>query len=134
VWGWYAVDMFWVVPVLLHNPWINLDTNLGVLVTYEFHWEPDLREYMLYEKPCHFFCCHCLIAWDEDRCFATVMVSNCEYCVVSLQLHISVLMGCLTHLGLAGASWYNTLKLASCHVHRRCPNPLQSPYKVMTSK
>src|SRR6266702_4898330 len=42
--------------------------------------------------------------------------------------NISVLTGCLTHLGPAGASWgqlvpagaswYNTLKLASCHVHR----------------
>src|SRR6266571_1241487 len=59
-------------------------------------------------------------------------------------LHISVLTGCLTHLGPAwaswgqlvpaGASWYNTLKLASCHVHRPCPNPLQSPHRVMTSK
>src|SRR6266571_3626229 len=57
---------------------------------------------------------------------------------------ISVLTGCLTHLGPAGASWgqlvpagaswYNTLKLASCHVHRPCPNPLQSPHRVMTSK
>src|SRR6266702_2341191 len=37
-------------------------------------------------------------------------------------------------LGPAGASWYNTLKLASCHVHRPCPNPLQSPHRVMTSK
>src|SRR6266571_4095387 len=33
----------------------------------------------------------------------------------------------------AGASWYNTLKLASCHVHRPCPNPLQSHHRVMTS-
>ncbi len=23
------MDMFWVVPVPLHNPWMNLDTNLG---------------------------------------------------------------------------------------------------------
>src|SRR6266702_8630265 len=59
-------------------------------------------------------------------------------------VYISVLTGCLTHLGPAGASWgqlvpagaswYNTLKLASCHVHRPCPNPLQSPHRVMTSK
>src|SRR6266702_720523 len=58
--------------------------------------------------------------------------------------YISVLTGCLTHLGPAGASWgqlvpagaswYNTLKLASCHVHRPCLNPLQSPHRVMTSK
>src|SRR6266702_7276445 len=34
----------------------------------------------------------------------------------------------------AGASWYNTLKLASCHVHRPCLNPLQSPHRVITSK
>src|SRR6266702_7516690 len=57
---------------------------------------------------------------------------------------ISVLMGCLTHLGPAGASWcqlvpagaswYNTLKLASCHVHRPCLNPLQPPHRVITSK
>src|SRR6266702_1292896 len=31
-------------------------------------------------------------------------------------------------------SWYNTLKLASCHVHRPCLNPLQSPHRVITSK
>ena len=47
---------------------------------------------------------------------------------------ISVLTGCLTHIGPAGASWYNTLKLASCHVHRPCLNPLQSPHRVITSK
>ncbi len=40
----------------------------------------------------------------------------------------------LGQLGPAGASWYNTLKLASCHVHRPCPNPLQSPHRAMTSK
>src|SRR6266702_3048694 len=62
----------------------------------------------------------------------------------ALPPRISVLTGCLTHLGPAGASWgqlvpagaswYNTLKLASCHVHRPCPNPLQSPHRVITSK
>ncbi len=65
-------------------------------------------------------------------------------CMYSSCCCISVLTGCLTHLGPAwaswgqlvpaGASWYNTLKLASCHVHRPCPNPLQSPHRAMTSK
>src|SRR6266702_2574569 len=32
------------------------------------------------------------------------------------------------------ASWDNTLKLASCHVHTPCLNPLQSPNRVITSK
>src|SRR6266702_789625 len=74
---------------------------------------------------------HCKIRKDQD------------WHIVG-SIDISVLMGCLTHLGPAGASWgqlvpagaswYNTLKLASCHVHRPCPNPLQSPHRVMTSK
>ncbi len=37
------MDMFWVVPMLLHSPLMNLDANLGSLLLMNFQDSPNHR-------------------------------------------------------------------------------------------
>src|SRR6266702_950046 len=68
--------MFWVVPVLLHNPWMNFDANLGSLSLMNLWGSPNLGNMcrtispavssMFIPYPFYLFQPMCVDPWFEE--------------------------------------------------------------------